>query len=54
MMVVSAIPIDIIDVIQAIILMFVAAPAIIRAIYRLRKPKRKKRPVFVSGWGGGK
>lgn len=53
MMVVSRIPIDIIDVIQAIILMFVAAPAIIRTIYRLRKPKEEEKTVFVSGWGGG-
>jgi general nucleoside transport system permease protein len=54
MMVVSSIPIDIIDIIQAVILMFVAAPAIIRAIYRLRKPKLEETTVFVSGWGGGK
>jgi simple sugar transport system permease protein len=54
MMVVSRIPIDIIDVIQAVILMFVAAPAIIRAIYRLRQPKLEETTVFVSGWGGGK
>jgi len=53
MMVVSRIPIDIIDVIQAIILMFVAAPAIIRAIYRLKEPKAEETTVFVSGWGGG-
>jgi len=53
MMVVSKIPIDIVSVIQAIILMFVAAPAIIRAIYRLRKPKQEEPTVFVSGWGGG-
>jgi len=52
MMVVSAIPIDIVDVIQAIILMFVAAPAIIRSIYRLRKPKQEEPQVFLSGWGG--
>ena len=52
MMVVSAIPIDIVDVIQAIILMFVAAPAIIRSIYRLRKPKQEEQQVFLSGWGG--
>ena len=52
MMVVSAIPIDIVDVIQAIILMFVAAPAIIRTIYRLRKPKHEEQQVFLSGWGG--
>ncbi len=53
MMVVSKIPIDIVSVIQAIILMFVAAPAIIRALYRLRKPKQEETTVFVSGWGGG-
>jgi simple sugar transport system permease protein len=53
MMVVSRIPIDIVDVLQAIILMFVAAPAIIRGIYRLRKPKHEEETVFVSGWGGG-
>jgi simple sugar transport system permease protein len=53
MMVVSRIPIDIVDVMQAIILMFVAAPAIIRSLYRLRKPKHEESTVFVSGWGGG-
>lgn len=52
MMVVSAIPIDIVDVIQAIILMFVAAPAIIRSIYRLKTPKEEDSQVFLSGWGG--
>ena len=53
MMVVSRIPIDIVDVVQAIILMFVAAPAIIRSIYRLKKPKQEGATVFVSSWGGG-
>lgn len=53
MMVVSRIPVDIVDVLQAIILMFVAAPAIIRSLYRLRKPKHEEETVFVSGWGGG-
>ena len=53
MMVVARIPIDIIDVVQAFILMFVAAPAIIRTIYRLREPKQEEKTVFVSGWGGG-
>lgn len=52
MMVVSGIPIDIVDVMQAIILMFVAAPAIIRSIYKLKKPKYEEETVFVSGWGG--
>lgn len=53
MMVVSKIPIDIVSVIQAVILMFVAAPAIIRALFKLRKPKEEETTVFVSGWGGG-
>jgi simple sugar transport system permease protein len=53
MMVVARIPIDIVDVLQAIILMLVAAPAIIRTIYRLKQPKQEETTVFVSGWGGG-
>jgi simple sugar transport system permease protein len=53
MMVVARIPIDIVDVLQAIILMLVAAPAIIRTIYRLKEPKEDETTVFVSGWGGG-
>jgi simple sugar transport system permease protein len=35
----AGIPIDIISVIQALILAFIAAPAIIRTIYRLKEPK---------------
>ncbi len=55
MMVVSAIPIDIVTVLQALIIIFVAAPAIIRSIYRLRKPKDEgAATVTLSGWGGEK
>jgi ABC-type uncharacterized transport system permease subunit len=52
MMVTSQIPIDIVDVIQAFILMFVAAPAIIRSLYRLKKKGPEDSTVFLSGWGG--
>lgn len=38
MQVTVGIPNDIISVLQAVILMFIAAPAIIRTIYRLKKP----------------
>lgn len=48
----AGIPIDIISVLQALILAFIAAPAIIRTIYRLRKPAVEEEGVFVSGWGG--
>jgi len=53
MMVTTAIPIDIISILQALILMFVAAPAIIRAIYRIRAPKGDDEgSVYVGSWGG--
>ena len=48
----AGIPIDIISVMQALILAFIAAPAIIRTIYRLREPKKAEIGVRVSSWGG--
>jgi simple sugar transport system permease protein len=52
MQVAAGIPIDIISVLQAIILAFIAAPAIIRTIYRLRAPAEGEQGVFTRGWGG--
>lgn len=46
----TQIPVDIISVIQALILLFVAADAIIRFLYRLRV--RETRMVLTRGWGG--
>ncbi len=46
----TQIPVDIISVIQALILLFVAADAIIRYIYRVRV--REERVVLTRGWGG--
>jgi simple sugar transport system permease protein len=46
------IPIDIISVLQAMILAFIAAPAIIRTIYRLRAPDIAEDGLVVRGWGG--
>lgn len=48
----AGIPIDIISVMQAMILAFIAAPAIIRTIYRLREPRESEAGVRVRGWGG--
>ena len=48
----AGIPIDIISVLQAFILAFIAAPAIIRTIYRLRKPDIDTEAVTLRGWGG--
>jgi len=44
----TQVPVDIISVIQALILMFVAADAIIRYIYRLRESKEKL--ILTRGW----
>ncbi len=47
---IARIPVDIIGVIQALVIAFVAAPAIIRAIYRIRETKGTD-TVFTRGWG---
>jgi general nucleoside transport system permease protein len=49
----AGIPVDIISVLQALILAFIAAPAIIRTIYRLRTPKLgEEEELQVASWGG--
>ena len=47
---VSRIPIDIISVIQGMVIIFVAAPDIIRSIYRIRIG-RTEQTVLTRGWG---
>ncbi|WP_054520795.1 ABC transporter permease [Thermanaerothrix daxensis] len=46
------VPNDIISVLQAVILAFIAAPAIIRSLYRLRKPAEGEGMITIKGWGG--
>ena len=46
----TQIPVDIISVIQALILLFVAADTIVRYIYRIRQSGEKV--VLTRGWGG--
>ncbi len=46
------IPIDIIFVIQAMVIIFVAAPEVIRAIYRIRAERDVEEAVYTRGWGG--
>ncbi len=46
----TQIPVDIISVIQGLILLFVAADAIVRYLYRIRQPE--ERLVLTRGWGG--
>jgi ABC-type uncharacterized transport system permease subunit len=48
----SGVSVDIIQVIQALVLAFVAAPMIIRQFYRLRKPSdQAESTLFSSRWG---
>lgn len=48
----AGIPIDIISILQAFILAFIAAPAIIRTIYRLKEPDIDIDAITLRGWGG--
>jgi simple sugar transport system permease protein len=47
----TGIPIDIISILQAFILFFIAAPAIIRTIYRLKKPDQEEITPLISESG---
>ncbi len=48
----ASVPVDIIGILQGVILMFIAAPAIIRTIYRLRPPKEEEEGGVTISWGG--
>ncbi|NIV39172.1 MAG: ABC transporter permease [Anaerolineae bacterium] len=50
---VAGIPTEIVQIVQALVIVFIAAPAIIRTIYHLRKPRREEVEVsvFSRGWG---
>jgi len=47
----TGIPIDLVVVVQALVIMFVAAPALVRGIYRIRVPEATGYEVFSKGWG---
>jgi simple sugar transport system permease protein len=48
---VASIPIDIISVMQALVIVFIAAPAIVRWIYRVRVKAQAEGATFTRGWG---
>jgi ABC-type uncharacterized transport system permease subunit len=47
---IANIPVDIISIIQALVIIFVAAPAMVRWLYRVRV-EREMETVFTRGWG---
>jgi ABC-type uncharacterized transport system permease subunit len=52
MMLKTGIPIDIVSVVQAFILVFIAAPAITRTIFRLKAPPKGEEVILSTSWGG--
>jgi ABC-type uncharacterized transport system permease subunit len=47
----TGIPIDLVVVIQGLVIMFIAAPALVRAIYRIRVARTTGTETFSKGWG---
>ena len=47
----AGIPIDIISILQSLVIIFIAAPAIIRWIYRIRLAREGAETVLTRGWG---
>jgi len=48
---VAGIPLEIITIMQAMVIVFIAAPAIVRASYRIKAHKEDGKVVFTRGWG---
>ena len=48
----ASVPIDIIFVIQAMVIVFVAAPELVRGLYRIRVEREAEEAIFARGWGG--
>jgi simple sugar transport system permease protein len=48
----AGIPIDLVLVLQALIIVMIAAPELVRAIYRIRTPEQDATTLPSGGWGG--
>jgi ABC-type uncharacterized transport system permease subunit len=52
MMSIASIPIEIVSIVQSMVIIFIAAPAIVRALYRLKEREDEgDQVVFSRGWG---
>lgn len=47
----TGIPIDLVVVIQALVIMFIAAPALVRGIYRMKAARGGGPEISIKGWG---
>jgi simple sugar transport system permease protein len=48
---IASIPIDIISIVQALVIVFIAAPAIVRWVYRVKAKSAVDSATFTRGWG---
>ncbi len=48
----AGVPIDLVLVLQALIIMFIAAPEMVRAIYRIKTPDEDTETTISTGWSG--
>lgn len=48
---IARVPLDLTDIVQGLIIIFIAAPAIIRALYRMRTAAGGEEVVLTRGWG---
>jgi simple sugar transport system permease protein len=48
----TGVPVDIVEVLQGLIVLFVAAPPLIRAVFRLRQARAGEMEAVAKGWNG--
>ena len=48
----TGVPIDLITVLQALIVLFIAAPQLVRSIFRIRADRAGTGQVLAKGWNG--
>jgi len=47
----AGIPVDLVLVLQALVIVLIAAPELVRAIYRIKTPEEDTGPTISTGWG---
>ena len=52
MQLVTQTPLDLVTVIEALLIVFIAAPALVRGIYRIKARRAAGGEVFTKGWSG--
>ena len=46
-------PVDVVTVVQSLIVLFIAAPALVRSLFRLRPVRSSETPTMARGWCEG-